>query len=131
MALSIGQLARRADVNVETVRYYERRGLLPEPPRTAAGYRQYDPDTIARLHFIKRAQDLGFTLNEVEELLSLRVDPGTSCEEVRTTASRKRREIDRKIRDLRRMKSSLEDLIAACDTRRSTSACPILEALDT
>ena len=80
--LTIGQLARQAEVNVETLRYYERRGLIPEPPRKESGYRQYPPDDLARIRFIKHAKELGFTLKEILDLLTLRVDPETSCDDV-------------------------------------------------
>lgn len=81
--LTIGQLAKQAQVNVETIRYYERRGLVPEPPRRESGYRQYSPDTVARIKFIKRVQELEFSLREIAELLSLRVDPGTTAGDIK------------------------------------------------
>ncbi len=86
MAMTIGQVAAGAGVNIQTVRYYERRGLLPRAPRTASGYRQYDPDAVARLRFIKRAQDLGFSLQEIAELLELRVEHGAACAAVEAKA---------------------------------------------
>ncbi len=131
MSITIGEVAKRADVNVQTVRYYERRGLLPEPPRTAAGYRQYDESSVSRIRFIKRAQVLGFSLAEIAELLDLRVHPRSNCDDVRAKAERKRAEIDRKIGDLRRMRLSLEELIRACEARKPTRECPILENLET
>ena len=85
-ALKIGELARAADVGVETIRYYERRGLLTRPPRRASGYRQYPPQAVNRVRFIRRAQALGFTLREIEELLALRVDDERSCADVRALA---------------------------------------------
>ncbi len=87
--LSIGQLAERAGVGLDTLRYYERRGLLPKPPRTASGYRSFSPDTVHRVQFIRRAQALGFTLKEVEELLALQVDPSTTCGDVRERVEKK------------------------------------------
>src|SRR5438445_10622353 len=87
--LTIGQLARRAGVGIETVRFYERQGLLEEPARKESGYRQYQEDVVARLRFIKRAKELGFSLREIMELLSLRVDPTTRCAEVRSKAAAK------------------------------------------
>ncbi len=84
--LTIGQLARRADVGVETVRFYQRKGLLAEPDRRPSGYRQYDEAIVDRLRFIKRAKELGFTLNEIKELLSLRLDPSTTCADVKNRA---------------------------------------------
>lgn len=105
--LSIGQVARRAGVGVETVRYYEREGLLEEPPRRASGYRQYSEQVVKRLHFIKRAQKLGFSLKEITELLQLRVDAQTACEEVRQHAEAKIAEVDRKLIELQRMRQAL------------------------
>src|SRR5688572_27027868 len=95
--LTIGQLAKRAGVNLETIRYYERRGLLSEPPRRASGYRQYRPDVVARIRFIKRAQELGFSLNEIHELLSLRVEAATVCSDVKQRAEAKVAEIEQKM----------------------------------
>lgn len=130
MTLTIGDLASRADVNVQTVRYYERRGLVPAPPRTDSGYRQYPPDSVARVQFIKRAQALGFSLREIAELLDLRVHPRRSCAEVRRKAEAKRDEIDRKIRSLRELRTSLDGLIEACDSNTQTKECPIIETLE-
>jgi Hg(II)-responsive transcriptional regulator len=129
-SLTIGQLACRAQVHVETVRYYERRGLLPRPPRRPSGYRQYAAEDLARLRFIKRAQGLGFTLQEIGELLALRVDPDTTCEDIKQQAEAKIADITAKVRALQRMKQVLVGLVAACEARASTSPCPILEALD-
>ncbi len=128
--MTIGELAKHAGVNVQTVRYYERRGLLPEPPRSGSGYRQYKPEAVARIQFIKRAQLLGFSLVEITELLSLRVSPGTNCDEVLRKAEAKRQEIDRKIGALGEMKRSLDRLIVACEARESTEECPILARLE-
>jgi MerR family mercuric resistance operon transcriptional regulator len=128
--LTIGQVARQASVNVETLRYYERRGLIPAPPRRASGYRQYPARTVARIRFIKRAQELGFSLREISGLLALRVDPGTTCADVRTRAEAKIAEIEEKIRDLRRMRMALERLASACRGKGPTSDCPILEELE-
>lgn len=129
--LTIGQLARKAQVHVETVRYYERRGLLPKPPRRRSGYRQYSPEEAARIQFIKRAQELGFTLNEVAELLALRVNPDSTCADVKAQAEAKMVDISAKIHTLQRMKRVLAKLTAACDGGAPTGECPILEALDT
>src|SRR5579885_1563111 len=95
--LSIGQVARRAGVGVETVRFYEREGLLEEPPRRASGYRQYSEQVIKRIHFIKRAQQLGFSLKEIAELLTLRVDGQTDCSQVKERAAAKLAEVEQKI----------------------------------
>ena len=128
--LTIGQVARQAGVGVETVRFYEREGLLEQPNRKPSGYRQYDEQAIARLSFIRRAKELGFRLNEVKELLSLRLDPSTKCAEVRSRAHAKITDIDAKIRTLERMKSALVELTKACRGRGPISECPILDAFD-
>lgn len=128
--LTIGRLARRAGVNVETIRYYERRGLLPEPPRTGSGYRQYQPQAVRRIGFIKRAQALGFTLEEIGELLALRVHPGSNCDAVERQAERTMARIETKIGELERMHAALRRLAGACRARRSTDDCPMLEALE-
>ncbi len=129
--MTTSQLAKKASVNLETVRYYERRGLIPEPPRTESGYRDYSQDIIARILFIKRAQDLGFTLKEISELLSLRVDPDTTCCDVRQRTETKIRDVDEKISDLQRIREALTVLVQSCKGKGPTSACPILEAIDT
>jgi MerR family transcriptional regulator, copper efflux regulator len=125
----IGEVARRAGVGVETIRFYERKGLVPEPPRTPAGYRQYTEEAVSRLRFIQRAQQLGFALREIEELLSLRLATTASVAEVKTRAGAKIREIDARIRDLERVRKSLAALVEACDGSGAAEECPILEAL--
>lgn len=130
MPLTIGELATRAGVNIQTVRYYERRGLIPKPARTRSGYRQYRPEAADRLRFIRRAQDLGFALEEIAELLALRVRHASACATVERRAREKIAIVDRKIGELRRMKGTLERLAAACQAREPTSDCPILEALE-
>lgn len=129
--LTIGRLAHAAGVNLETIRYYERRGLLPRPPRRESGYRQYPPDSAARLRFIKHAQTLGFSLSEIGELLALRVDAQTACDEVRQRAEHKVAEIEQKLKTLERMRQILSTLIEHCHTQEPTGECPILTALDT
>jgi MerR family mercuric resistance operon transcriptional regulator len=116
-------------VNLETVRYYERRGLLARPPRTEAGYRQFSPDTAQRLRFIKRAQELGFTLDEVRELLALRHDSQQNRADVHTRATAKITDIERKIESLTAMKSVLSGLIERCQQCGSDD-CPILASLE-
>ncbi len=128
--LTIGQLARQANLGVETLRYYERRGLIAEPPRRASGYRQYPEDTIHRLRFIRRAKELGFTLDEVAELLRLRSHPTENRESVRGRAQAKVDDIDRRLADLTRMREVLSGLVTACEHGDTTEACPILAALD-
>lgn len=130
MMLTIGQVADKAAVNVQTIRYYERRGLLPTPRRTAAGYRQYGADAVARLRFVKHAQELGFSLLEIQELLGLRVRHGAACDAVERKTRQKIVVVQQRIRDLRRMKGTLERLAASCAARRPTDDCPILEVLE-
>jgi Hg(II)-responsive transcriptional regulator len=130
MALTIGQVATAAAVNIQTIRYYERRGLFPPPRRTAAGYRQYADDAVARLRFIKHAQELGFSLNEIQDLLKLRVRHGAACDAVERKTRQKLEVVHQRIRDLERMKRTLERLAAACAARRPTDDCPILEVLE-
>jgi Hg(II)-responsive transcriptional regulator len=128
--LTIGQVARRAGVGVETVRFYERGGLIDEPARRASGYRQNIEEAVRRLQFIKRAKALGFTLREVADLIALRLDPATTREEVRQQAHGKLIAIDRKIHDLQRMKEALLKLVESCDGHGPLAGCPILDALD-
>ena len=128
--LRTSDVAKQANVNLETIRFYERKGLLPKPPRTASGYRTFPPEMVRRVHFIKRTQDLGFSLKEIKELLALRHDPGTTCCDVRRRAEEKLAQIDAKVRDLQRMKKTLTRLTAACPGRGATTTCPILESLD-
>ncbi|MCA9123672.1 MAG: MerR family DNA-binding protein [Planctomycetaceae bacterium] len=129
-SLTVGQLAKSAGVGVETVRFYERKGLLAEPDRKPSGYRHYDDEVVKRLRFIKRAKQLGFTLNEIKELLSLRLDPTTTCADVKKRSEEKIDDIEAKIRTLQRMKKALVKVTKACSGRGGTSECPILEALD-
>ncbi|MCK5656361.1 MAG: MerR family transcriptional regulator [Syntrophobacteria bacterium] len=128
--LSIGQLAKKAEVNIQTVRYYERRGLLPDPPRRESGYRQYSLSDLARLRFIKHAKELGFSLRETMELLTLRVDPNTTCTNVKKRAEAKLVDVEDKILALQRIKEALTHLVGLCRGRGPTSECPILEALE-
>ncbi|MCH7574416.1 MAG: MerR family transcriptional regulator [Candidatus Marinimicrobia bacterium] len=128
-SLTTGQLAKRANVNVETIRYYERRGIIPEPPRRESGYRQYPDDAVARIQFVKRAQELGFTLKEIQELLNLRVDPETPCAVVKNRTDLKIMDIEEKLRSLKRIKKALNQLAASCSGRGPVGDCPILQAL--
>lgn len=129
-SLTIGALAKRAGVGVETVRFYERRGLVRRPARPRAGYRAYPDEAIGRIRFIRNAQALGFTLQEVKELLALRVTAGTSCAAVRSRASAKVADVKRRLTDLERIRMALEKLIAVCPGRGALADCTILEALD-
>ena len=128
--LTSGQLAKAANVNTETLRYYERRGLMPEPPRRESGYRTYPQESVARLNFIKGAQELGFSLEEIKELLALRVDETASRSTVRQRAQTKVAQIDEKIRKLQQMRDALDSLIEECHGEGATSECPILEAME-
>lgn len=126
-----GELAKRAEVNRETIRYYERRGLIPKAARNpSSGYRDFDDEMLQRLRFIKSAQNLGFTLEEIDDLLTLRADPRTDCDQVKTRALDKLDEIEGKIRELRKMKRALAKVVDQCTGTGPAGACPILEALD-
>ena len=128
--LTSGQLARAAGVHVETLRYYERQGLLPEPARRESGYRQYTAEDLAAVRFIKRAQGLGFSLKEVASLLALRVDGATPCVEVRARAGAKLADVEAKMADLARIRAALARLVEACTGEGPTGHCPILAALE-
>lgn len=129
--MTIGQLAREAGVGVETIRFYERRGLLTAPARSpGSGYRQYPAGAVGRVRFIRHAKNLGFTLKEVQGLLDLRVDPDSTCADVRDRARAKIDDIETRIAHLERMKAALERLSRRCRGRGPTSECPILEELD-
>ena len=129
-ALTIGQVAERAGVGVETVRFYEREGLVEEPDRKPSGYRQYPPETVQRIRFIRRAKVLGFSLKEISELLSLRVDPERTCADVRRRARDKITDIEARMASLAEMKCALERLAAKCRGKGPTDECPILAEID-
>src|SRR2546427_1298955 len=122
------EVAKQGGVNLETIRYYERRGLLPKPPRTPAGYRTFGTDAVKRLRFIKHAQELGFSLKEIKELLNLRVRPGSICADVRQKAEAKITDVDEKIRHLQEIKKALAQLTNTCSGRGPISTCTILQA---
>ena len=124
----IGGAAEQAGVNVQTLRYYERRGLLPKPPRRTSGYREFPDDAVQVVRFIKRAQDLGFSLDDVEKLLRLRRNSNRNRTRIRALATRRIEEIDRKISELERMRHALRTLVHACH-KGGTLECPIIEAL--
>jgi Hg(II)-responsive transcriptional regulator len=126
---SIGRLARRAGVGIETVRFYERTGLLEEPVRRASGYRQYSEEAVKQIRFIKRAQQLGFSLKEIAELLTLRVDAETSCEQAKEHASAKLAEVEQKIVELQLMRQALLHVASLCAGEGLKSRCPLLDAL--
>ena len=127
--MRIGAAAEQAGVNVQTLRYYERRGLLPRPPRRDSGYREFPDEAVRIVRFIKRAQDLGFSLDEVEELIRLRHDKRRDRARVRAIAEQRVRQIDRKLAELQAMKKALVHLVHCCRDG-STLECPIIEALD-
>jgi len=128
--MKIGQVAANVGVNIDTLRYYERRGLLAEPKRRPSGYRDYPADTVPLVRFIKRAQELGFTLAEIEELISFRaVDPARRRSDVRALAEAKIRDVDQKLMRLQSMRAALATLVERCACRGATPTCPILEAL--
>ena len=126
----IGEVATDAGVGVQTLRYYERRGLIPRPSRRPSGYRDYPGEVVARVRFVKRAQDLGFTLAEIRDLLALRDDPAGSCDDVRAAAAIKLHAIDAKLRSLGAMREALAVLVRACDEGDEPRPCPLIEALD-
>lgn len=128
--LRTGELAEEAGVNVETLRFYERKGLLPEPPRRASGYREYPADTVRRIRFIQRAKELGFTLQEIKGLLELRVAPETTCAQVRDRAAEKVADVKRKISDLKVIERALNKLLNTCSGSGPVDDCPILKHLE-
>lgn len=126
----IGEVASRADINKETVRYYEKRDLIPRPDRRRSGYRIYTQRHIDQIRFIKRAQELGFTLNEIRELLELRINEDTTCSDIKKEAELKYGDVQKKIKDLVRIKEILIDLIDSCAGEGAKGDCPILNALE-
>ena len=128
--MTIGKVARFAGVGVETIRFYEREGLIERPARPSSGFRHYPEGAISRIRFVRKAKELGFTLKEIRGLLELRIDPEQSCGDVRAQAETKIADIESKIRTLRRMKKALVNLTAACDGQAQVGACPILAALE-
>ena len=130
LQLTIGELAKQGGVNLETIRYYEREGLLPKPPRSQSGYRQFPLEGVRRIRFIKLAQELGFSLKEIKGLLALRLDPDSTAADVKKQAKQKIADIEEKIQTLRAMKKALVRLTATCCGEGSVSECPILESLD-
>lgn len=129
--MTIGELAKQAGVNVQTVRYYERVKLLPAAHRWPdSGYRDYDEDALLRLRFIRSAKELGFALREIRELIDLRILPGESCAEVKHLLEEKRAEIDRRIVEMRRLRRVLDKLVDSCRHRRKKTICPALWAIE-
>ncbi|MBF6439608.1 MerR family transcriptional regulator [Nocardia cyriacigeorgica] len=124
-----GELAARAGVNAQTLRYYERRGLLTRPPRSQSGYRSYPDEAVTTVRFVKHAQDLGFNLDEIEELLHLADGGPEDCDAARTLARDRVGQLAERIADLQRMQRSLTELIATCERPREQRSCPILISL--
>lgn len=127
MALQIGALSRATGVHIETIRYYEKTGLMPSPPRSEGGRRQFSDEHVIRLTFVKRCRELGFTLGEIRALLGL-VDGGYTCGEVRDITLRHQKEISEKIADLRRLDRTLRDLADNCKGGDAPD-CPVIDAL--
>jgi len=130
MLLNIGQVAKQTGVTVETVRFYEKHGLIAAPQRSDSGYRQYPPETVKRVQFIQHAKEVGFTLKDIGELLALRREPGTTCTDIKLRATQKIEEVDQKIQDLKRIRDALGRMIMKCSGRGTLSQCPILEELE-
>src|SRR5713226_4365147 len=126
--LTISKVAKEAGVNLETIRYYENEGVLPKPPRTPSGYRIFSGDAVKRLRFIKHAQELGFSLKEIKDLLSLRVKPGSSCADGRRKAEAKIFDVDEKIKRLQAIRAALVQLTSTCSGRGPINTCTILHA---
>ena len=127
--LTIGQLAKKVNVNLETIRYYERRGLIPEPPRNRSGHREYSLEEVKRTKFIKRCQALGFSLKEISELLSLRVGPETTCGDVKVRVEKKIKDIGKRIADLEQIRKALLRMSKKCIDKGPVGQCPILGEL--
>lgn len=127
--LSISELARQANVNIETIRYYERRGLISEPPRNKSGHRRYSHEAVKRTDFIKRCQTLGFSLKEIEEILELRITPKSTCADMKLRVTEKLNDVDQKINELARIHDALSRLQNQCTGKGPIGSCPILEEL--
>ena len=129
--MTISKAAKRAGIGIETVRFYERRGLITQPLKPAAGgFRDYPPETVSRLRFIREAQELGFSLDEIAELLTLRADPKANCAQVQRRAEAKLAEVKRKVERLQGIGTALERLIEACPGKGALGACSIIETLE-
>ena len=126
MTRTISRLAKELNINIETVRFYERRGMIQQPVKPATGYRHYDDETLNRIRFIKRSQELGFTLDEISNLLDLNDKP---CGQVQELAENKLAAVHEKIDDLRRLEGALNELLAQCRSNEDQDHCPIIDAL--
>jgi MerR family transcriptional regulator, copper efflux regulator len=129
-AVTIGRLARTVGVNIQTLRYYERRNLLAPTARKPSGYRVYGDEAISRLRFIKNAQGLGFTLREIAELLNLRVSSKSQCGSVLRKAQAKLAQVEAKVQDLQALARTLRSLMRSCRVGQPTDRCPILKSLE-
>ncbi len=129
--MKIGEVAKQAGVGIETIRFYERKGLLGKPPRTPSGYRAYPSEAIAKIQFIKRAKELGFSLLEISDLLSLATSPTATCADVKHRALAKVSAFKRRVTDLQRMNRALSRLIESCNGREPLDHCPIIECFET
>lgn len=127
--MKIGELAQRAEVNIDTVRYYERQGLLPVPQRLRSGYRQYEQDDVARLRFVRRAKALGFTLTEIRDLMELSSHRERDMAGMKIAAIRKLSDVEEKLAELTRIRDGLKTLVASCPGHGALEQCPILNAL--
>lgn len=129
--MKIGELAKKTELGIETIRFYEKEGLIENTPRNPqSNYREYNESIILRLKFIKNAKDLGFSLSEIKELLRLKSTPGGKCQSIKKRAQQKLDSIENKITQLNQMKETLENLVSNCDENLPTSDCPILDAMD-
>lgn len=128
--MRIGEVATSANVNVQTLRFYEKRGLLRKPSRLASGYRAYTSEDVQVVRFIKQSQELGYTLGEIKQLLSLRAEPSGNSIKVRALAESKLHDIEEKIKRLQQMREDLRLLLESCDCGEIETRCPTLEALD-
>lgn len=131
MAYTVGQVARQSGVNIQTVRFYERKQLVAPDSRKDSGYRMFGPEAVSKIRFIKRAQTLGFTLNEISALLRLRVVKGSQCASVKIKAEKKLKDVRDKITHLQGLERELQKLIHSCNKKRTTDPCPILRTLET
>jgi MerR family mercuric resistance operon transcriptional regulator len=129
-SLTISQVAKRGGVNIQTIRYYERQGLLAPTSRTEAAYRIFSAESVRRIRFIKRAQELGFSLKEIKDLLSLRIDAHTTQADIRTRTQTKIADVEQKIFHLQAIHASLLRMAEDCSGCGSLKDCPILESLD-
>jgi len=127
--ISIGELAKRANVNIETIRYYERRGLIAEPPRNKSGHRQYSTEAVKRTEFIKRCQTLGFSLKEIQDILELRVTATSTCSDMKLRVTEKLSTVEKKIDELIQIRDALDRLLQKCTGKGPIGKCPILEEL--